>query len=391
MRILFLDYKFPLSGEEADNTLRSLLNEYAQKPDMHADVVALSGDGEGHAFRLGENINIYQLPIGKNPKAISFQSRLDVFKYAWNVYKFCKKLAKTNRYDLVHSFSVVPCSIVAYLLKRKFKIPYIISIESQDVEKNDKKTIALRKKLNRIIRRSWEEACFYVASSQKMAGLMLKSKPEREINVIYDGIEAKDFFPDSAKKEAGKFTVLCVSDLVPEKGLRFLIRAFNILVKRYGHLRLIIVGDGSEKSALEDLVFVLGLKKLVTFTGSIPQNKLLEYYQKANIFVHPSIEENLNSKTMLEAMACGLPLLATKNCRNSELIEDGKNGFIIKGNESHDLCEKIEQFILNKNLEPEMSRKSRELAEKIDWSAIADKYFEIYEKTISLRKIKQGS
>ena len=113
------------------------------------------------------------------------------------------------------------------------------------MEKNDKKTIALRKKLNRIIRRSWEEACLYVASSQKMAGLMLKSKPEREINVIYDGIEAKDFFPDSAKKEAGKFTVLCVSDLVPVKGLIFLIRAFNILVKRYGHLRLIIVGDGS--------------------------------------------------------------------------------------------------------------------------------------------------
>lgn len=391
MRILFLSYKFPASGEEADDALYCLLSEYAQNSEIQADFVTTSDDGEAHAFKLGENVTIYRLPIRKNSENRPFQSRLEVFRYAWKTYKFCKTLAKTNSYDLTHSFSIVPCAIVAYLLKRKFKIPYVIALESQDVDGFDKKIVSLRKKLDSIIKKVWEEACFYVASSQRMAKLMLVSKPEREIEVIYNGIDTKEFFPDPAKKDANNFTVICVSDLVPEKGLRFLIRAFNILVKRYGHLRLIIVGDGSEKSALEDLVFVLGLKKLVTFTGSVPQNKLLEYYQKANIFVHPSIEENLNSKTMLEAMACGLPLLATKNCRNSELIEDGKSGFIIKGNESHDLCEKIEQFILNKNLEPEMSRKSRELAEKIDWSAIADKYFEIYEKTISLRKIKQGS
>ncbi len=353
--------------------------------------MTISDDGEAHAFKLGENVTIYRLPIRKNSENRPFQSRLEVFRYAWKTYKFCKTLAKANSYDLSHSFSVVPCAIVAYLLKRKFKIPYVISLESQDVDGTDKKIVALRKKMDSIIKKVWEGACFYVASSQRIAKLMLASKPEREIDVIYNGIDTKEFFPEPAKKEADKFTIVCVSDIVPEKGIRILIRAFNILVKRYEHVRLVVVGDGKEKSSLEDLALSLSLKEKITFVSAVSREELPEYYQKANLFVQSSLDEDFSGDNVLRALACGLPVIVTEAVMAKELVTDKKNGFVVRTNDSHELVEAIEKFLLDKNLELEMGRISREVTEKIDWSVIAKKYFGLYEKTVSLRKIKQGN
>ena len=389
MRILYFNYEFPPLGGGAGNASHYLLREYAKNPDIKVDFVTSSVDEKQHVLKLGENVTIYRLPIGKNPDNIHYQSKGELIKYARAAYKFSKQLVKENQYDLTHSFFTVPCGYISYKLWKKYKLPYIISLRGSDVPGYSERFTFLYKFITPIIKKIWKNAYFVIANSQGLCELALKSAPQKEIGVIYNGIDINEFFPDLSKKNKDLFTIICVSRVTPRKGIRFLIQAFDILLKRYDYLRLVIVGDGNERVSLEDLVQGLGIKDKVVFTGPIAHDNVWEYYQKASIFVLPSLNEGM-SNTMLEALACGLPLLATDTGGTRELVTDNKNGFIIKMKDFNDLAEKIEKFLLDKNLEERMGKESRLLAEKLSWETVAREYTDLYKKTTNLDRMRQG-
>ena len=377
MRILFFNYEYPPLGGGAGNASFYLLKEYAKNLEVKVDFITSSIDEKQHVLNLGENVTIYRLPIGKNAKNIHYQSSKELLRYTWVAYRFAKKLAKENKYDLTHSFFTVPCGIISFFLKKKFKIPYIISLRGSDVPGYSERFTFLYKFITPIIKIIWKDAYFVVANSQGLCDLALKSAPQKEIGVIYNGIDINEFFPDYAKKDKNKFTVICVSRVTPRKGIRFLVQAVEKLSKKYDNLRLIVVGDGNERDSLENLVQEVGLKEKIAFTGPIPHENVGEYYNKSDIFALPSFNEGM-SNTMLEALACGLPLIATNTGGAEELVKDGVNGFIVKMSDAEDLAEKIEKFLINKELEEKMGKESRLLAEKMSWSAVAKKYADLY-------------
>jgi len=389
MRILFFNYEFPPLGGGAGNASHYLLREYAKNPDIKVDFITSSVDENQHVLKLGENITVYRLPIGKNPNNIHYQSKGELIKYAIEAYKFSKQLVKENQYDLTHSFFTVPCGYISYKLWKKYKLPYIVSLRGSDVPGYSERFTFLYKFITPIIKKIWKNAYFVIANSQGLCELALKSAPQKEIGVIYNGIDIVEFFPDLSKKNKDLFTIICVSRVTPRKGIRFLIQSFKILSRRYDYLRLVIVGDGNERASLEDLVQSLEIKEKVVFTGPISHDKVWEYYQKASIFVLPSLNEGM-SNTMLEALACGLPLLATDTGGTRELVTDNKNGFIIKMKDSNDLAEKIEKFLLDKSLEEKMGKESRLLAEKLSWESVAKEYINLYKKTANLDRMRES-
>jgi glycosyltransferase involved in cell wall biosynthesis len=388
MKILFFNYEFPPLGGGAGNASYYLLKEYEKNPEIEVDFITSSIDDKQHLFEMGKNIRIHRLPIGKNPENIHYQSKGELLRYVWKTYKFSKELAKKNDYDLTHSFFTVPCGIISFFLKKRFGIPYIISLRGSDVPGYSERFTALYKVITPIIKKIWEEANFVYANSQGLAELALKSKPEKEIGVIPNGIDVSEFFPDYSQKNPENFTIICVSRITPRKGIRFLIQAFKNIAARYDYVRMLIVGDGNEKASLEQLVRSLNLQEKITFTGPILHDKVLEYYQKADIFTLPSHNEGM-SNTMLEALACGLPIITTDTGGTKELVEDGKNGFIVRMKDSYDLAEKIEKFLLDKSLIEKMGQESRLRAEKLDWAFVAKEYENLYRRTASLRRIKE--
>jgi glycosyltransferase involved in cell wall biosynthesis len=388
MRILFFNYEFPPLGGGAGNASHYLLRQYAKNPDLQVDFITSSIDEKQHLFKMGENISIHRLPIGKNPDNIHYQSKGELLRYTWSAFWFARKLAKENEYDLTHSFFSVPCGFISLLLKWEFKLPYIVSLRGSDVPGYSERFTALYKLITPTIKKIWNSAYFVIANSQGLADLALQAKPQKEIGVIYNGIDVQEFFPDPAKRNPDQFTILCVSRVTPRKGIRFLVQAFNILSARYENARLVVVGDGNEKSSLEQLVQGLGIKDKIIFAGPVSHDRVLEYYQKANVFVLPSLNEGM-SNTMLEALACGLPIVATETGGTKELLTDNKNGLIIKMKDPDDLAEKIEKLILGHDLEKSMGEESRKLAEQLSWEVVAKGYIDLYEKTANLRKIRQ--
>ena len=378
MKVLFFNYEYPPLGGGAANATAYILGEYSKIPDLEVDLVTSSIDSQYHLEKIGERISIHRIPIGKNENNLHYQSQKELLIYAWKAYFFAKKLIKKNEYDLSHSFFTVPCGFVSYLLKKKYKIPYVVSLRGSDVPGYSDRFVFLYKFIKPLTRLIWKESFATVANSKGLRELALKTNPNQEIGVIYNGINLSDFIPNPEKRPNDKIIITTgASRITARKGIDYLIKAIQKLSPKYPNLFLRAMGDGNEKENLEKMAKELGLEKNVEFIGRVPRENTSPYYQEASIFVLPSLNEGM-SNAMLEALATGLPLIATDTGGTRELLEEGVNGFIIKMKDSQDIADKIEILIQDEDLRKRMGEESRRKAEGMSWEKVAREYFDLY-------------
>ncbi|MEN6409607.1 MAG: glycosyltransferase family 4 protein, partial [Anaerolineaceae bacterium] len=130
------------------------------------------------------------------------------------------------------------------------------------------------------------------------------------VPVVWNGVDTEKFKPDPANQVKDGF-ILTVGRVGPGKGLEDLIDAMSVVSTLNPVIHLRIVGDGSSRNALEQRIEAIGLKERIHFEGHVSdRNRLIDFYQKASLFVMPSHHEGLPT-VILEAMACGCPVLAT--------------------------------------------------------------------------------
>jgi len=394
MRILFFNYEYPPLGGGAANATAYILKEYSKIPDLTVDLITSSIDDEYHLEKIGNNISIHRLPIGKNKNNLQHQSRKELLTYARKAYFFAKKLIRDSEYDLSHSFFTVPCGLISLLLKRKYKIPYIISLRGADVPGYSERFAFLYVFIKPLVKLIWEKSFAVISNSQGLKELALKTNPKQEISIIHNGIDAEQFVK-SIKSESlkvhkvessddEKFKILCVTRITPRKGVKYLIEAFGELSQKNDNILLQIIGGGEGKNDLEKLAKELGVENKIEFTGLISHENLPSYFEKADVFVLPSLNEGM-SNSMLEALASGLPLIATDTGGTKELIEEGTNGFIVKMEDSRDLADKIKILMRDENLRKRMGEASRKKAETMSWEKVASQYIKIYYKINELK------
>jgi glycosyltransferase involved in cell wall biosynthesis len=380
MKILFFNYEYPPLGGGAANATAYLLREYAKIPELKkVDLITSSVDGSFHQEKIGNKITIYKLPIGKNKNNLHFQSQKDLIIYTWKAYFFSKKLIKKNQYDLTHSFFGIPCGFISYLLKKQFKIPYIISLRGSDVPGYSDRFPLIYTLLTPLIKLIWKNAQSVVANSIKLKELALKTNSQQKIEIIYNGIDVDKFRPAQHRNTLkDKFIITPgASRITDRKGLKYLIEAVYSLSKKYPQIALKIMGEGNARDRLEKQVKELNIVSQVKFLGRIPREKTTKYYQEASVFVLPSLNEGM-SNAMLEALASGLPLVATDTGGTQELVKEGKNGYFIKTKNVLDIVQKIEKLINDVDLREKMGEASRQKALTMSWSKVAQNYVALY-------------
>lgn len=379
MKILFLNYEYPPLGGGAGNATEYLLREYAKMPEMEVHLVTSSADNHYHQISVGTNVTVYSLPIGKNKETLHFQSLRDILYYSWSGYRFAKKLLEEGGFEVIHAFFGVPCGVQAYLLGKKFHLPYIISLRGADVPGFSERFLGLEIFLRPIIRKVWHKANAVVAVSQGMKDLALKTSPEQPMSVIPNGIDLT-LFRESRGSMDGILRLISTSRLTPRKGLRYLIEALRILREHYSitAVKVLLIGDGNERAGLEELTKTAGVMEQVRFLGRIPHNELPQWYAKADVFVLPSLNEGM-SNAMLEALASGLPLLVTRTGGAEELLEEGHNGFAIQMKNARDIAEKVKKLFNDVPLRRAMARASRQKAEAMSWHRVAQAYRQLYQ------------
>lgn len=380
MKILFLNYEYPPLGGGAGQAAANILKEYARVQDLEVDYVTSSIDGNYHLERLGEHIRVHKLPIGKNPGDLTFQTRADLLAYTWRAYRFSRQLVRREAYDGIHAFFTIPCGFLALLFRYRYRLPYIVSLRGSDVPGYNERFSSLHVLLKPLTVSIWKHSHFVVANSEALRQLALLSSPGQAIETICNGVNTETFRPgDGRLKDPSLFRILCASRLTRRKGFRYAIEAFARLESRYPHVRLVLAGgQGEAEKELRAQAKALGLEDKITFTGYVPHDQFLHYYQMADAFLLPSLNEGM-SNNMLEAMASGLPIVMTATGGAAELIQDGESGFVIRKKDSADTAAKLERLIQNPELARQMGRKSRERAEAMSWTKVAQAYVSMYQ------------
>lgn len=380
MRVLFFNYEYPPLGGGAGNASFYLLREYAARPELEVDFVTASVDDRYHRETLGEGrIRIHRLPIGKDQKHMTHQSSLDLVRYTWAAGRFAEGLAREHRYDCVHAFFTVPCGYLAYRLKRRHGLPYIVSLRGADVPGYSDRFTALYAVLRPLIRRIWRQAAAVISNSQGLRTLALRSAPSQEIGVIRNGVDTAEFSPgESELRDAGRFTVLAASRLNRRKGFRYALDGFAAFWKKFPAARLLIAGgDGGAEAELKEQAAALSLGQAVSFVGHIPHANLPRYYRAADVFLFPSLNEGM-SNNLLEALASGLPVVMTPTGGAEELIRDGENGYLVRFRDAAHIADKLAALAADPERRRRMGETSRRLAETLDWRLVADAYLEAY-------------
>ncbi|MCK4744587.1 glycosyltransferase family 4 protein [Candidatus Parcubacteria bacterium] len=149
------------------------------------------------------------------------------------------------------------------------------------------------------------------------------------------------------------------------KGVNFLIKAFYKLTQKLDNIRLIIVGDGDMKFEYEQVAFNFGLRDEVIFAGQADNDDLARFYNLSDIFVLPSIDKSeAFGIVLLEAMASGIPVIASNLPGVRSVVENGINGFLAKPKDAGDLAKKMHRVLKDKELKKNMGVNGRKIAEK---------------------------
>jgi len=162
------------------------------------------------------------------------------------------------------------------------------------------------------------------------------------------------------------------------KGLDVLLRAWAMLPREYG-AKLLLIGDGPERGALEASARELGIDGSVTFVGY--SNDVDAYLSKSDVYVQPSRQEGMPN-AVLQAMACGLPIVATAVSGNVDLVIPEQNGILVPSEDSHALCEALDNMIRDAGMRARMGRASRASAASYDLQRVLDRLETVYKSSV---------
>ena len=192
---------------------------------------------------------------------------------------------------------------------------------------------------------------------------------DSKIKIIYNGV---DFKPSGLSKEEARNKIgihgniiLTFGRLVPWKGFRMLIKIMPRFLELKQFARLVIVGDGPDKKPLESMIKNMGLENKAFLVGQKTKEDLAVYLAASDIFVLNSGYEGF-SHQILEAMTCGVPVIASAVGGNKEAITQGQNGFLVRYNDEFNLVEAIKTVWQDEKLKDELVENGKKTVQKFN-------------------------
>lgn len=375
-RILLINYEFPPLGGGAanatDNTARELVAL------GHAVLVLTSAfDGLPTLERRADGVEIRRIPTLRRRRDRS--SILEMLVFLASSLLMAPWAALRWRPDATVAYFGLPCGPAAWMVKALFGVPYLVSLRGGDVPGFQYDGISLYHRLaGPVIGWLWHRSAGVVANSEGLAGLARRFTPDLPIAIIPNGVDATRFTPPSQREATGAdLTLLFVGRVVRQKGLDVLLDALAALpLSLRDRLSLTIVGDGPARSELQERAARLGLTERVLFRGWLGRDALPDAYRTADLFVFPSRDEGMPN-VVLEAMAAGLPVVATRIAGNQDLVVDGETGLMLEVDDTAALTTALARLIGDVDLRHRLGAEGRRrVVERFSWRAVAAAYAE---------------
>ena len=366
--ILHVIHHLVVGGME--NGLVNLVNRLPESRYRHA--IACIDDFSEFRLRVRRpDVEVYALN----------RPRLGVWRTRANLYRLCSRL----RPAIVHTRNI--SGLDALLPARLAGVSYCVHGEHgwdvNDLDGNRWKPALLRRLHSPLVHR-------YVTVSKHLERYLITRvgiAPAR-ITQIYNGVDTDRFSPAMQKPIGvlpagfadGRIVVGTVGRIQSVKDQASLVRAFAMLVQRHAELasrvRLVVAGDGAHIADLRALVTDLGIDEYAWLPGAVDDVPMI--FKTFDIFVLPSLAEGI-SNTILEAMATGLPVVATAVGGNIELVDDGETGRLYVPRDIGDLALILNHYVNDSRTREAHGRQGRRRAlEKFSIDAMIDHYHRLY-------------
>jgi glycosyltransferase involved in cell wall biosynthesis len=369
LRILMINYEYPPFGGGTGLACSQLLDELARFSDLEIDLVTSGPGGRVEVERPSPSIGIHRLPVRK--RTDHFWRASELAEWTVRSLAYTRRLVATQRFDVCHCWSAWPAGPIGLALSKR--LPYVVSLRGSDVPGYNERLRWLDPLVFRhVARRVWRDAAYVVAVSHSLRSLALETAPEARIDVIPNGVDTRLFRPGAGRTAVN---LLFVGRLIERKGVDVLLRAFCDLAREHADVALTVAGDGPEKGRLQELCWQLGVAQRVTFLGHLDRTSLAERYRRASIFVLPALRDAMPNAA-LEAMASGLAVIATPGGAG-DLIRD--NGFVIAPRDPSSIRHAVGRYLADRQLLVAHQERSRALALRISWQAVAEYFNELYQ------------
>jgi len=306
----------------------------------------------------------------------------------WHMWK----LTRCERFAMIQAHWVIPNAPVAVLIGMLRKIPVVISMHGSDVY------IAERfKPVGWVARWAFKRAAAVTASSpdlmQRAQKLGAPLQPHRAVVIPYGADPSVFRAPAMPRPELrqklgfgeDEQILFCIGRLVYKKGFEYAIKALPQVLLKFPRARLIIAGQGDLHAELEEQVLAACVKKHVTFTGAIQHDKVPEYLAGCDLFLLPSIVDKSGNvdglpNTLMEALATGVPVIASSIGGVALAVEDKVNGLLVAQRDSAALAEAICLLLSDSEKRNKFAAAGRARVEReLNWTEIARRYQKVFE------------
>lgn len=266
-----------------------------------------------------------------------------------------EKFIRNNNISIIFYMSALPSTLnLPYLRKLGIKT---INTENDSFDHKTKDAIHVRF-AKFIVRRLLKLQLhnLHIANAQSQSHFLKYHAmiPNNRIVTIVNGVDCNYYQPgdrlqalDKLKLDAKRIWILCVSQARKEKRIDWIINSARKLINSNANIGFIYVGDGPEKNKLEKMTKELKINNDFIFAGK--QNSLVDYYQASSIMVHAASRESFGL-VVVEAMACGLPVVATAAAGPAEIVEDGLTGQLVDIDDQAMFESAIERYVKDEGL-----------------------------------------
>ena len=377
------------------------LSKHLAELGMKVDIYTRRFGDRSEVDPVNGDVRVIRIPAGNN----EFIRKEDLFPHlddlTDNTLAFIER--ENLEYQLLHSH-YWDAGYVSMLLATRLRIPYLYTAHSLGAWKKEQMG-GDPEEMERLFKFSqrihWEHKIFEAARAQTVTTIDGKETYKRlyhfespDLVVIPPGVDTKRFRPlepgeTDRDLDVPADYVFALSRIDSNKGLDYLIRGFAVArEKTDAHL---IIGGGSKnpkahevevKKGLTDLVASLDMGDRVTFTGYVPDEMLETYYRKARVFVLPSKYEPFGM-TVLEAMACDTPVVATKLGGLRHVLTDREDSLLVDPSDAHELGSAILNILMDDDLASRLSETGLKLCrDNFSWESIARQTLAFYERYV---------
>jgi glycosyltransferase involved in cell wall biosynthesis len=302
--------------------------------------------------------------------------------FAGSLRQVCTRLRTTN-FDLIDAHYVYPDGLAATLLGAALHKPVVVSARGTDIN-----VFPQLRTIRPLVRRALAQADAVIAVSQSLKNIMLNlGCPNQKITVVENGVDPLKFRSRPLLDArhvlglpANRPIVFGVGRLVEFKGFHILVEAVARLRQNRPNLLLVIVGEGPHRVALEKQISDMGVADNVSMVGSQPHERLGLWYSAADLFCLASSQEGWPN-VLLEAMACGCPVIATKVGGIPEIVPSPAVGTLVDRTPEA-FAYAIDQALFHKWDHDAVIAHAR----RHSWPDIAQRLFDLYSEVVARRR-----